>query len=74
MSGWLHSQACLPRASGSATMCSRVSRVAAPRMHPHELQRAHRTDKIIRSRCHRGGFHFRVPFSEPHEQNLKSRA
>ena len=40
ISGCPHSQACLPEVSGSATICSRVSSIAVPTMHPHEPQRA----------------------------------
>src|SRR5215213_2934094 len=40
ISGCPHSQVCLPNASGSAIICSRVSSIAAPSMHPHEPQRA----------------------------------
>src|SRR5215208_63219 len=40
ISGCPHSQVCLPKASGSAMICSRVSSIAVPSMHPHEPQRA----------------------------------
>jgi hypothetical protein len=40
ISGCPHPQACSPKASGSAIICSRVSSIAVPNLHPHELQRA----------------------------------
>src|SRR5215210_5993160 len=40
ISGCPHSQVCLPKASGNAIICSRVSSIAAPKMHPHRLQLA----------------------------------
>src|SRR5215217_4368065 len=40
ISGCPHSQVCLPEASGSAIICSRLSSIAAPSTHPHEPQRA----------------------------------
>ena len=40
ISGCPHSQVCLPKAPGSAMICSRVSSIAVPSMHPHEPQRA----------------------------------
>ena len=35
----------VPKASGSAIICSRVSSVAAPTVHSHELQSAHSPPK-----------------------------
>src|SRR5215211_3173700 len=40
ISGWPQSQVCLPEASGNAIICSRVSSIAVPSIHPHEPQRA----------------------------------
>jgi hypothetical protein len=39
ISGWPHSQACLPWASGKAHMRRRVSSIAPPTQPPHDPQR-----------------------------------